>query len=72
MADEPQKKKVKVAPTPHPGLKDAGKTVWIACRARKGCEGQQATIVFREPSGGGGTNARYRCTTCGGAFQITT
>jgi len=59
-------------PKPAPKCKDAGKIVWIACRAKSGCPGQQAALVWRNKSGGGGYNARYRCQVCGGAFHINT
>lgn len=59
-------------PKPAPKDPDAGKIVWISCRAKRGCDGKQATIVFRKRTPGGGVAARYRCMTCSGAFHIHT
>ena len=56
-------------PPPRKPLKQ--KTVWITCRAKAGCEGKQATLVFENKLPEGGTARRYRCLTCGGAFHIT-
>ena len=65
-------KKVKKAPPkPAPKDKDAGKVVWISCRARDGCDGKQAIYVMKHKLPQGGTSYRYRCKTCGGAFHIT-
>jgi len=47
------------------------KTVWITCRAKAGCEGKQATLVFENKLPEGGTARRYRCQTCNGVFYIT-
>jgi len=66
----PNTKPKKTPPKPQPKTEE--KIVWIACRATRGCEGQQAVMVFRHKSGGGGHNARYRCTTCNGSFHINT
>jgi len=68
----PKPKRKKVPPKPAPVDKDAGKVVWIKCRGRAGCEGQQSTLVWRKRSEGGGFNARYKCLTCGSAFHINT
>ena len=57
--------------------------VWVACRAREGCEGKQAEVVFSRahnatmPNGGflpvaGGRTIRYTCLTCKGSFHIST
>jgi len=62
----------KVPPKPAPKDKNAGKIVWVACRAKQGCDGQQAVMVFNKKTGGGGAAVRYRCKTCGGAFHINT
>lgn len=57
------------------------KVVWIKCRARKECEGNQAVEVFQranapvsvdggfEPNAGG-RSIRYRCLTCNGTFHV--
>ncbi len=52
-------------PTPHP---DVGKTVWVNCRARRGCEGNQVVIVRHVKLHAGGTAIRYKCNSCGGSF----
>jgi len=44
--------------------------VWISCRAKRSCEGNQAKIVFRQKTGGGGSITRYRCLTCNGSWHI--
>jgi len=44
--------------------------VWIKCRARKQCEGNQATVVFKHKTPGGGWVVRYQCLTCGGTFHV--
>lgn len=59
------------------------KKVWIACRAKKGCTGNYAVIVFQQNNNlapglgqfnvaSGGRMIRYRCCTCNGVFTITT
>jgi len=53
--------------------KKKDETVWMSCRARQGCEGNQAKVVFRRRLAiqqGGGTATRYRCMTCNGVFHI--
>ena len=45
-------------------------TVWIKCRAREKCEGNQATVVFKKRRPGGGWSVRYRCLSCGGTFHV--
>ena len=61
----------------------AGDIVWVACRAKNACEGQQAEIVFLRSHGApashgtfnaaaGGRTIRYKCLTCGQPFHITT
>lgn len=57
---------------PKPAPVQEKKTVWMSCRATHGCEGKQATLVWKNRSEGGGWNARYRCQTCGGSFHINT
>jgi hypothetical protein len=63
-------KKEKKAPVPAPPV--AEKIVWIACRAKQGCEGKQAKVVMQNKTPGGGSATRYRCLTCGGSFHIST
>lgn len=57
------------------------KIVWIKCRAKEWCEGNQAEVVFdisKSPVGQGGTFApeaggrsiRYRCLSCKNVFHI--
>lgn len=56
--------------------------VWIACRAKEGCPGNQAEILANRPIQNGSSGAfeisqggrvtRYRCQTCTGSFTITT
>ena len=72
MAKPDPNKPKKTPPKPAPKHKDAGKVVWISCRAKAGCEGNQAELVFRNKTGGEGTTARYKCMSCGGAFHIAT
>lgn len=59
----------------------AQKSVWIKCRAREHCEGNQAVVVFdrqNSPVDGlgtftpaaGGRAIRYRCLTCKNVFHI--
>lgn len=48
--------------------------VWMACRAREGCEGKYAKLTLTKTHSllsGGGTWRRYQCQTCGGVWQIT-
>lgn len=66
-------KKRKVPPKPAPPRKPQKKEVlWMACRAKTGCPGQQAERVWSSKTPGGGNAVRYRCTTCGGSFHINT
>lgn len=57
---------------PKPRKPTEQRTIWMSCRAKQGCPGQQATIVMQNKTPGGGTATRYRCQTCGGAFHINT
>jgi len=60
----------KPKPQPRPQRPPEKKTVWVSCRAKAGCEGKQAIIVFSNKTPGGGHVTRYRCTKCGGAFHV--
>jgi len=57
---------------PKPQKKQPEEIVWMACRADRPCGGKQAKVVYRKKLPGGGTEARYRCTSCGGSFHIRT
>lgn len=46
-------------------------TVWVSCRAKAGCDGKEARLVFKRKLGSGGKTIRYRCLKCNGAFHIT-
>lgn len=46
------------------------RTVWIACRAKPGCTGQQASVVTVTKTAGGGSITRFKCLTCGRAFHV--
>ena len=46
------------------------KSVWISCRAKAGCEGKMAVMVFKQKLPEGGQVIRYRCMTCRGSFHI--
>lgn len=61
----------KKPPTPLPPDPQAGKSVWMKCRAKANCEGNTCIYIrkFRLPTGG--QSIRYRCTTCTGTFHIT-
>jgi hypothetical protein len=50
---------------------DPDKKLWIKCRAKKSCEGNQAVLVFEWQQPLGGVRKRYRCLTCKGTFHIT-
>ena len=63
------KRTVAHAPPKHP---DVGKTVWMSCRGSRPCGGNQATIVMKVPTPGGGWSVRYQCQKCGTAFAIST
>ena len=58
-------------PPPLPNGPQAGKSVWMKCRANAGCEGNSCVFIrkFRLPSGG--QSVRYRCSKCTGTFHIT-
>lgn len=70
-AKPPAKGGEKKPPTPLPNDPQAGKSVWMKCRAKAGCEGNNCVYVrkFRLPAGG--QSIRYRCSTCTGTFHIT-
>jgi len=66
-----------------PTQPQSGDKVWIMCRAKNACEGQQAEIVFIQRPGqgakrgefvptAGGKTIRYKCLTCGQPFHIST
>lgn len=61
----------KKPPVPLPRDPQAGKSVWMKCRAKAACEGNNCVYVrkFRLPAGG--QSIRYRCSTCNGTFHIT-
>lgn len=63
-------KKPKIPPKPQKPQKK--ETVWMTCRADRPCGGTQAEVVWRKKTPGGGTSARYRCTSCGSSFHINT
>jgi len=67
----PPKGGAKKPPTPLPNDPQAGKSVWMKCRAKAGCESNSCVYVrkFRLPAGG--QSIRYRCTACNGTFHIT-
>jgi hypothetical protein len=48
-----------------------GKVVWIKCRAKSSCEGNQAKILRRFPLPMGGTSLHYKCLTCKNVFTVT-
>jgi len=48
------------------------KIVWVKCRARLQCEGNNSVVVFSKKKPGGGSDNRYRCLTCKGVFHIAT
>lgn len=64
MADEPVP-----APVPPPAKKPQ-REVWFSCRAKAGCTGNIAVVVFTKGTPGQGSNTRYRCKTCGGAWHV--
>ena len=47
------------------------KKVWISCRSKAHCPGNEALVVFKRSMPKGGKTIRYRCTTCNGAFHIS-
>jgi len=62
-----------LVPQPSAPGKDQN-VVWMACRAREGCEGKYArmTLIKTNPLvAGGGTWRRYQCETCGGVWSFT-
>jgi hypothetical protein len=58
-------------PRPLPVDPNAGKTMWLKCRAKAGCEGNSCTYQMRFQLPAGGQSVRYRCNTCSGSFHIT-
>jgi hypothetical protein len=64
-------KKERKPPVPPPVDPMAGKSVWMKCRARAGCEGNSCVYQMRFRLPAGGQSIRYRCATCGGSFHIT-
>lgn len=49
------------------------KIVTMNCRAKEGCPGREAYLVFTKSIPlihGGGTTYRYRCTTCKGVWHL--
>lgn len=55
---------------PRPKKKKELKEVWMACRARDGCTGNQAAVVFSKRTPGGGSVSRFKCLTCGGSWHV--
>jgi hypothetical protein len=49
----------------------AGRKVWVACRATPSCTGRQSEIKMRFNLPAGGIAIRYRCLTCNNPFHIT-
>lgn len=45
-------------------------TVWMKCRARKGCAGNQAKVLLKKNEGLRGTWIQYQCLTCNTPFGI--
>lgn len=45
--------------------------VWVKCRARKTCDGNQAKVLLKKNMGLQGTQIIYQCLTCNGTFGIT-
>ena len=44
--------------------------VWMKCRARKTCEGNQAKVLLKKNNGIHGTWIQYVCLTCNTPFGI--
>ena len=44
--------------------------VWMKCRARKTCEGNQAKVLLKKNMGLHGTWIQYVCQTCNTPFGI--
>ena len=44
--------------------------VWFSCRAKPGCPGNQAKVVFTRGTPGQLSVTRYRCLTCGGSWHV--
>lgn len=58
-------------PTPPvPPQKKPLREVWFSCRAKPGCTGKKAVIVFTKGIPGQGSNTRYRCLTCNGSWHV--
>lgn len=45
--------------------------VWMKCRARRTCEGNQAKVLLKKNMGIHGTWIQYKCLTCNTPFGIT-
>ena len=44
--------------------------VWFSCRARPGCPGKEAKVIFTKGTPGQLSVTRYRCLTCGGSWHV--
>lgn len=44
--------------------------VWMKCRARSGCQGNQARVLVKKNDGIHGTWIQYVCKTCNTPFGI--
>jgi len=44
--------------------------VWVKCRGRKSCEGNQAKVLLKKNEGMGGTWIQYVCQKCQTPFSI--
>lgn len=62
----PSDKKPPVKPT----VKATDEVVWMKCRGRKSCEGNQAKVLLKRDEGFGGTWVQYQCLTCNTPFGI--
>lgn len=69
MSDDPNKP-VKVPPVPKPPDLTPKKTVWIACRATKGCTGKTCIEQSHKKTPLGGHITSYKCTVCNRGFVI--
>ena len=63
-------------PKKKPGVEDQierpkDEVVWMKCRARKTCEGNQAQVLLKKNNGIHGTWIQYKCLTCNTPFGIT-
>jgi len=45
--------------------------VWVNCRARKSCDGNQAKVLLKKSMGMQGTWIQYQCLKCNTPFGIT-